>query len=63
MTESADIERIGIWEIDEQIRERLLYGRPYSNERLEAKRRQAILYLRYNSSRGYVLDQGKRWGK
>jgi hypothetical protein len=63
MTESADIERIGIWAIDQAIKQRIAFGHPYANRELESKRRSAILYLR-STERGWVCDRiVKRWGK
>ena len=60
MTESADLDRLdilGIFEIDQVIKDRVLFGRPYSDDTLEAKRRRAILWLRHHSSRGWCVDK------
>lgn len=37
--------------------DRSLYGPGYANERLEFKRRLAVLWLRHHSRRGWVSDQ------
>ena len=53
---TQDLNRVGIYEIDVAIKERLTFGHPYSNRALESKRRSAILWLRYCSARGWCLD-------
>ncbi len=60
MTESQDLVRLGIHEIDREINVRLTFGHPYANKELESKRRSAILWLRECSKRGWCLDRRER---
>jgi hypothetical protein len=55
VTELADIDRV--------LYERSIWGKGYNSIALEAKRRSAILWLRYKSKRGWCLDKiGRRHG-
>lgn len=49
MIEIADIDRV--------LFDRSIWGRGYNNWVLEAKRRSAIIWLRYCSKRGWCVDK------
>lgn len=47
--EIVDVERV--------LKDRFIWGLPYRNDELESKRRSAILYLRYKSRCGWIIDR------